>query len=282
MKLLLLGASSYVGARLYIDLDKQYSIVGTYHTNQLFPALTHLSITDQREVEHLITTVQPEIIIHTANNASSKWCAEHPDEAMAVNQTATQYIVDAANMTGARVVYISSYAALEPTNLYAQSKLASEIIVQQTRAGYLIVRPSLIVGLSPNTTNDRPFNRLLKNLSGEPAIYDSGWRFQPTYLGHLSEVIDSAIKKSIWNTVIAVAVPELTSRYALARDILMPFDVPVAESEKKDASPIAQTDLSFLSQLGLPEYSYPEMISRIVREIRDSSNTLYHRAPRLG
>ncbi|MEK7078733.1 MAG: sugar nucleotide-binding protein [Patescibacteria group bacterium] len=178
IKILVIGASSYVGARLYFDLKSKFDVVGTYSSSQLSKNLIHLDITDKDEVKKVITENKPTVIIHVGNNASAKWCDANPEKAVLLNQTATQYIVDFANEMNAKVIYISTMGAIKPSNLYGKTKFKSEKIVKTAKTGYLILRPSLILGYSPNTTNDRPFNRLLKNLDeGFPAIYDTSWKF---------------------------------------------------------------------------------------------------------
>jgi len=43
-KILIIGASSYVGARLYFDLKQKFSVIGTYSSSQLSKNLFHLGI----------------------------------------------------------------------------------------------------------------------------------------------------------------------------------------------------------------------------------------------
>lgn len=153
----------------------------------------------------------------------------------------------------AKLVYISTMGAIKPSNLYGKTKLKSEEIVKTVKNGYLILRPSLVLGYSPNITNDRPFNRILKNLDEDvPAIYDTSWKFQPTYIRHISEVIESCINKKIINRSIVIAVPEMKSRYDTAKDILIPFGIKVASIDAKDSTfEIFEDDLSELNELGL-------------------------------
>lgn len=269
MKILLTGANSYVGARLYLDLRKFYELIGTYTHNQLSKEFTHLDIADPIEVDSVISTYKPDIIIHAANNANARWCEANPKEAVLLNQTATQYIVDNADKINAKVIYISSFAVHNDTNVYGRTKKASEEITKQAKGGYLILRPSFILGFSPNTVNDRPFNRLLKNLDeGTEAIYDTSWRFYPTYLGQISEIIRVCIEKNMWNHIIPVAVPELKTRYDTAKDILSPFGITVIPVDKHDTLPLTKEDFVILDTLHLPKYSYDKMIGAIVSEIK--------------
>lgn len=270
MKILVIGANSYVGARLYFDLQKGFGIEGTYTHNQLSEKFVHLDITDKKEVADVISTYRPDVIVHAANNANARWCEANPKEAVLLNQTATEYIVEAANRIQAKLIYISSFAVHNDTNVYGRTKKASEEISKKTQAGYLILRPSFILGLSPNTVNDRPFNRLLKNLdAGTPAVYDTSWRFYPTYVGHISEVIRVCIDKNIWDQVIPVAVPELKTRFDTAKDILSPFGIKVTGVDNRDTLAVTKDDMSLLKKLGLPEYTYDEMIRKIIGEIKN-------------
>ena len=84
---------------------------------------------------------------------------------------------------GAKVIFMSSFGAINPEDVYGETKFHSEEYVKNTKAGWIVLRPSLIIGYSPNTINDRPFNRILKNLDTKTdAIYDTSWKFQPTYI----------------------------------------------------------------------------------------------------
>ncbi|MDO8621548.1 MAG: sugar nucleotide-binding protein [Candidatus Levybacteria bacterium] len=269
MKILLTGANSYVGARLFLDLSKKFEVVGTYHENKLSEKLIHLNITDSEEIKKIIDKQKPEIIIHAASNANARWCEANPKLAIALNQEPTLNIVESANNINAKVIFISSYAAAIPNNVYGKTKYQSEKYVKRTKKGFVIIRPSLLIGFSPNTINDRPFNRILKNLDLKTeAIYDTSWKFQPSYLGHVSEVIAQVIKNNILNETISVAVPELKTRYDIAKDILGTFHIEVKPIDKKDTTNVIIDDLKALQILKLPQYSYGKIISKIIDEIK--------------
>lgn len=269
MKILVIGASSYVGARIYLDLSKKHEVTGTYSNSRLSDKLIHLDITDSLEVNKMISELKPEVIVHCANNANARWCEANPDDAQKLNVESTGYIVDAANAINAKLIYISSFAALNQGNVYGRTKLESEELTRRTKAGWIILRPSYIVGFSPNTVNDRPFNRLLKNLDeGVRAEYDTSWKFQTTWVGHLSEVIEGCLEKNLSGELIPVATPELKSRFDVGLDILTPFGVKVYPADKKDSLPVTRDNLSKIRALDLPHYSYGEIIAKIVDEIK--------------
>jgi dTDP-4-dehydrorhamnose reductase len=270
MNILITGASSYVGASIYVRLKDKYSVVGTYNSNKLFPELELLDITKEQNVRDFVLREKPDVIIHVAANASGSWCEKNPKEAVAINQQGTRYIVDSANRVNSKVILISSFAVRNTESLYSRTKIASEEYVKEVKAGYVILRPSLIIGFSPNTTNDRPFNRFLKNIIDDvPAVYDTSWKFQPTWLKHLGEVIEEILKRKIINKTIPVSVPELKTRYEIAKDILSNFNINVTPEDKHDTTPTFSENLGNLKELGMPEYTYDEMIEGIVKEIKD-------------
>ena len=164
-RILITGANGYLGARLYSDLKKNFDVIGTYYKNKLFPEFIKLDVTKPAEVLDVVEKAKPTIIVHVAANPSATWCEANPAIAKKINANGTKNIVNAANKVNAKVIYISSFAAINPDTIYGKTKLAGEKAVKKTTAGFIILRPSLIIGFSPNTANDRPFNRLLKNIN---------------------------------------------------------------------------------------------------------------------
>ena len=66
MKILITGASSYVGARIYNDLKDKFEVIGTYHANKLFPELKQLDIRSKIDVENFVIKSKPDFIVHVA------------------------------------------------------------------------------------------------------------------------------------------------------------------------------------------------------------------------
>jgi len=271
MRILITGASSYVGARIYSDLkDKKLDVIGTYYSNHLFPELRKLDVRNLDKILELVSEVKPEVIIHAAANPSASWCEKNQEQAVAINQDGTGNIVKAANSSNAKLIYISSFEINNTSTAYGKTKLGGEELVKKTKEGYVILRPSLILGLSPNTVNDRPFNRILKNITEKtPAIYDTSWKFQPTYLRHISEVISEILNRGIINEIIPVGVADLKTRFDVARDILADFGIKAIAEDTHSKSPVIKDDLKRLKELKLPQYTYFCMISEIKKEIKD-------------
>lgn len=275
MKILIIGASSYVGARLYLDVKQNHEVLGTYSSNKLTESFVRLDIADNDAVHKLVEEFRPEIIVHCANLPKNEPIAKDKVRGKKVNLDGTGHLVNAANKVNSKFVFISSIVALSPFDLYGQYKKMSEDKIKSVKSGWLILQPPYILGLSPNRTNDRPFNRILKNIieKTEPA-YDTSWKTSLSYLGHISELIEACIAKNIWNKSIPLGTAEKRNRYEMARDILKPFDIKAIPTDKKDTTGSVDNDLKELNRLGLKNYTYDEIIKKIVWELKNMDKFL--------
>ena len=268
-KILIVGANGYLGARLYSDLKNKFEVVGTYHKKQFDQDYIQLDITDKGQVNKIFAQIKPDVIIHTANFASPRFAKENEDNFIKLNLEATDYVVEAANEINAKLIFISSFAALTNDNIYGDLKQKSEKIIIGIKAGYLVIRPSLILGMSPSRNNDRPFDRVLKCFN-HPELneFDSSWKFYPSYSGHISEIISTAIEKNIFNQVVYVFCDSVETQYSTARDILKPFGAKVKPVDNGLTIPLQPMDEQELINLGLPTCSYQEMIKKIHEEVK--------------
>lgn len=270
MKILLIGASSYVGARIYFDLKDKYEIIGTYNNNPLSKSFKKLNITDKNEVLKIFNEIKPNIIIHVANYPSPRSAVNNENNFVKLNDDGTRNIVECAGEIGAKVIFISSQAANNATDIYGKLKAKSEKLVVLTKAGYLILRPSIMYGFSPNTKNPRPFNRILKCLDEKTVgEFDTSWKLQPTYVGHLSTLIEKVIKRNLWNKIIPIFIDKLVTQYQVASDILGEFDIKVNPIDQRMNIPPSKDDLKEFNSFDLFPHSYKEMFEYIVQEIRE-------------
>lgn len=273
MKILVTGASGYVGSRIYSDLRKKYEVVGTYFHSDFNKDLVKIDIADLNSVRLVLQAHKPKIIVHNAAFPVTPQNEEQKKLINNLNFKGIDNIVKVANEVGAKVVFISSAVALNENDLYGQSKAYGENACKKVIADYLIIRPHTVFGYSPNMTNDRSFNRLLKNIFLKtPAIYDISWKFQPTYIGHISEVILKYLDGEIKTNLIGVAFDELKSKYEIGVDLLNNFGIEVTPIDNKIDWPAIKLDLSEFKQLNLPIKSYEEMIATMAKEIRQISD----------
>ena len=99
-KILITGASDFVGGRAFLALKESFELVTPRHAE--------LDITSREEVERFIETEKPDAILHLAAISNTGYCEEHPDESYLVNVVSVENLAAASQKYGAKLVWFSS------------------------------------------------------------------------------------------------------------------------------------------------------------------------------
>src|ERR1051325_3243171 len=155
-RILTIGASGYVGARLHRDLVASAHL-GTC-LRKCRPGLRRLDVTDADAGQTLVAEFHPSLILLVAALADVDVCERSSQLAFDVNTRAVETVGRAAN---ARLVYFSTdyvfegtrppYAELDhraPINVYGESKKAGEDIARALRPDNVVLRLSRVYGFS--------------------------------------------------------------------------------------------------------------------------------------
>jgi dTDP-4-dehydrorhamnose reductase len=270
MDILITGASGYLGARLYFDLSKSFKVLGTYNTRQLSEEFEKLDITDSKEVFDVIKSYRPDLIVHCAAKYGSKKCESDPMGAIQTNEKGTENLVTAANHFGCTVAYISTIGTYSKENFYTKTKHSGETQLSKARAGHIVIRPSFLFGMSPNTNADNIFNKMLNDIKNKHVSeYDNTFRFQPTWIGSISEVIAAIKDKNIKNAEIDIFSSEMKSKFEMANDILSKFGVNPKPSREAEFRESKEYVIKGLDELEIPVISYGQICQKIISEIKE-------------
>ena len=99
-RLLITGASGFVGGRIVNALKDKYFL--------LTPSHADLDITSANDVEHYIQYNRPDLILHLAAISNTGYCEEHPDESYLVNVVSVENLAKSAAKHNAKLIFFSS------------------------------------------------------------------------------------------------------------------------------------------------------------------------------
>lgn len=278
MKILVIGASGYLGSAIYQALSKRHTVVGTYFKNRNL-SLIKLDITNKKGVFDLIKRENPQVIINCVGLVDE--CETIPLYGKLVNTTGTINIVESAKEIKAKIIFISSQAVFNGkrgkmteedevfsiTN-YGKTKIEGEKTIETSGLKYLILRPSLIVGISPYGMKDRYFGKILKAIDeGKALKLDNTWKFAPSWNENIIEVIEWWVKNNENSRTVHVACLETTTKLQFAKKLAKSLkrdpNILKESKSKQSLNNNSSIDVKMLKKLGLPFFHVNKVIELI-------------------
>lgn len=155
MKVLVTGATGQLGTDVVKSLTAQN--IETYGLSH-----TELDITDKQNVRKVFEEIKPDVVIHCAAYTAVDLAEEQVEVCNRINVEGTRNIVKACLDSNCKLVYVSTDYVFEgngtkpwettdrcmPLNVYGNSKLLGEQLVQETLTKYFIVRTAWAFGRS--------------------------------------------------------------------------------------------------------------------------------------
>ena len=133
MKILLTGASGFVGSRFIARWGEHFDL--------LTPTHAELPIDNAEAALKYVTTNKPDVILHLAAISNTWHCEQHPDESYQINVLGAVNMARASHALGAKFLFFSSdqiyngneelgglseSVAVKPENVYGRHKLEAE------------------------------------------------------------------------------------------------------------------------------------------------------------
>ncbi|MGW0562176.1 SDR family oxidoreductase [Streptomyces sp. NPDC003016] len=160
MRVLLLGASGYVGGGLYRDLSSRHEVVGTRAARRV-PGLVPLDLRDERGLRELAGQGF-DLVVHAAGLVDLDAAEADPVLAHALNVRSVEVLLAAVRGTRTKILLLSSDNVFDgtrsvyvepdprsPLNTYGRTKRAAEDVLLSAGGGHLVVRIPLVYGHSP-------------------------------------------------------------------------------------------------------------------------------------
>jgi dTDP-4-dehydrorhamnose reductase len=253
-KILITGASGFLGYHLLKEAYGKYEVYGLTHQNSCsFDCKLSIpcDITNYIELGNLIDDIEPDLIIHAAALADLGFCEANREKSYSVNVEATANLAGIASDLRVPFVFTSTdmvfdgkqgmYSeedAVNPLNIYGEHKAIAEQKVLSLYPESLIVRLPLMFGHSMAAGNNFMSKFVAQIKSGEAVkLFTDEYR---SVCGAFS------IAKGIFelegkaNGIIHLAGQEKLSRYDLGLKA-----AEVLQLDKSLAIPSLQSEVSF-------------------------------------
>ena len=153
MKVVITGA----GGQLGTDLTRAMADWEVIPLNR-----DHLA--DREQILQVVTTTEPDAIVHAGAWTAVDDCESDPDKAFKANALASRHVAEGARLVGAHVLYVSTDYVFDgtadrpytewdepnPQSVYARTKLAGEHEVMAQLPGAAVVRTGWVCGVHGN------------------------------------------------------------------------------------------------------------------------------------
>ncbi|MFE3544741.1 SDR family oxidoreductase [Nocardia sp. NPDC059177] len=239
MRILVLGASGFVGGALHAQLGAHHEVAGTSRRGG--SGLTALDLTDHRAVRETLTR-GVDLVIHTAGVVDLAAAQRDPDAAHAANVAPLPALLDAVEAAGAKLVYFSTdnvfdgthdhydeTATPAPINVYGHTKAAAEHLVL-AGGRHLVIRLPLVYGRSPRS------DKFLARFSAPSIQARTDIVSNPLYLPWLAPALPALADES---GVVHLAGAETVSRYELMTRVRDRLGAParIVATDRESAPP---------------------------------------------
>lgn len=256
-KLLIIGGSGLIGSTLTEYALNDYTIHATYNKNPIQNTLiksTKIELLDDRtKIIHLIKTLNPDVVVHTAAHPSVDLCETDHKIADSLHVDVTQDIVNICGEINTKLLYISTDAVFEgkinkkytesdkpnPINYYGITKLAAERIILNN-PNNTILRTAVVYGWHPRS---RFTNWILENLKAKKSVDQFSDQYNtPTLVDDLVKSIIEIMRLEISGLYHATG-KTCINRYDFALELADKFGYdknlikPVTSEQKKQDAP---------------------------------------------
>lgn len=300
-KILITGANGLLGQKLValISANKNYQLLATARGADRLGSdgsyqYAEMDITKAEEVDRIISSFNPDYIIHTAAMTNVDQCETDKEGCVLLNVTATQYLVNAAKKVNAFFLHLSTDFIFDgtkgplteedipnPISFYGQSKLDAEKIVMNSQLRWAIARTVLVYGIVKDMSRTNIVLWVKKSLEDKKTInvVDDQWR-TPTLAEDLAMGCFLIVEKNATG-IFNISGKDLLTPYEMANQTADFFKLDKSYINKADSTTFTQPAkrpprTGFVIEkakkvLGYTPHSFVEGIQVMIKQMENRS-----------
>lgn len=231
-KIYIAGCGGMLGEAIYDKFGVDYKLCcSDKAVND--PWISYLDFRDFENYQREVFKFRPDYLFHIGAFTDLEYCELNPEETYLNNTEAVKKGVQIANDLNIPIVFISTagifsgqkdsydeYDKPEPLGVYAKSKYASEVYIQQHAKTYIICRAGWMMGGGPR--KDKKFvQKIMKQLrEGKRELLVVNDRFGvPTYTHDFAKNLKFLLEKEFFGLFNMVNQGQ-TNRFEVTKEIL--------------------------------------------------------------
>jgi dTDP-4-dehydrorhamnose reductase len=280
-KILIIGASGFIGNRLYIKLNKipEYEVIGTYYKKPL-DGFIKLNISSKKSVESILLKIKPEVIIWSAGLKNLSITEKSKSKSLKCNYYSVKnvYSYIKSNPATHFIFFSTDYVfkgdqgnykpdqTPNPITNYGTSKWEAEKFIKHHFPFYSIIRTSAVIG-----KGSAFFDWIYKSISENKKLELFTHIFSPTPIDLFEDGVENMLNQKKSGTY-HISGNEIMSRYDLGLLIAKCCGTKTNSIIKADNSSITyfHKNLSLIPSKGLKQkLSLKEFI---INELKEYEN----------
>ena len=242
-KVLIVGASGFLGWNLAKTLRGAYEVAGTFLRNPVELGgcrMEKLDLASKSDVASLVKRFCPEVMLNAAALIDVDLCEREREKAAVINAEGARIAAGLAAEVGARLIYFSTDMVFDgrkgmygeeetphPVNWYGETKLAGEKWAVDCCPGAVIARLALMYGAG-NRAHGSFLEWMLRRLEkGETVDLFTDQFRTPTFVGDVCLAVKKILERPEVAGVYHLAGPERMDRYEFGARVAEAFRFPV-------------------------------------------------------